>query len=419
MTNFRTYEIYQRERVGESTALLKPRELYATQHLVDPYRLLGILREHYPCYRDWPGNAFWVTRYDDVTSVFADDANYESRSKRWLYGLEDAGRNLRDELAFLECEARHLDTLAVPVAEQLVADMRNDGRFDLAVDFCARFPIEMLGRTLGLGEDAMPVFIERYLRMQRGVLWEPAMRHAGLLAIDELSEFFDALLADRLRDPSEDLVSVIATLELPDGPANGLDIVVTLLEADHETLHGALANMWFLLLTHPEQLDIARTDERMMRHAYLETLRHSTPVLTARRFARHEVERFGRLLPDGALVKCSAGAANRDPRVFADPDRFDVTRPDLCQREPRGMYRADGLCSGIAFGLGQPSKHPALPEDRPRSRYALTRDAAVRASQVLVEALPGIELATGAAPVLRSLRVDEMHTCWHLPVTYG
>ena len=56
-----------------------------------------------------------------------------------------------------------------------------------------------------------------------------------------------------------------------------------------------------------------------------------------------------------------------------------MQRKDLCQREPRGQYRADGLCSGIALGLGTPSVHPAVPEDRPRSLYALTRDTVVLA----------------------------------------
>ena len=84
---YRTYEVYQRERVGQSTPLVKPRQLR-----VGPVprrsrtRSLAVLREHYPCYRDWHGNAFWITRYDDVTSVFIDDANFETRSKRWFYG---------------------------------------------------------------------------------------------------------------------------------------------------------------------------------------------------------------------------------------------------------------------------------------------------------------------------------------------
>ena len=147
-------------------------------------------------------------------------------------------------------------------------------------------------------------------------------------------------------------------------PVTVKDIVVTLLERDHETLHGTLANLWFLLLTHPEEQQQAISDRRLMKLAYLETLRHSTPVLSAHRYARHEIERFGRLIPEGAQLVCSAAAANRDPKIFNDPDSFIVDRKDMCQRESRGQYRADGLAAGIAFGLGKPSIHPAIPEDR-------------------------------------------------------
>ncbi|SVC08271.1 uncharacterized protein METZ01_LOCUS261125, partial [marine metagenome] len=131
----------------------------------------------------------------------------------------------------------------------------------------------------------------------------------------------------------------------------------------------------------------------------------------------HEVERFGRLLPAGARLLCSAAAANRDPRIFTEPDRFIVDREDLCQREPRGHYRADGLASGIAFGLDKPSKYPAIPEDRPRSRYAIVRDAAVTASTVLVTETSNLALIENANPMLTSLSVGEMHTCWQLPVS--
>jgi pulcherriminic acid synthase len=170
------------------------------------------------------------------------------------------------------------------------------------------------------------------------------------------------------------------------------------------------------LLTNPEQLGLVRDDRRLVKFAWLEALRHSPPVLSAVRYARHEVERFGRLIPEGGLVMCSGAAANRDPRVFAEPDRFLVERKDLCQREPRGQYRADGLPSGIAFGLGKPSVHPAIPKDRPRSLYALTRDVAVAASDAVLDAHPDIALTSGVEPTLRSLRLGEMHTCWSLPI---
>ena len=76
----------------------------------------------------------------------------------------------------------------------------------------------------------------------------------------------------------------------------------------------------------------------------------------------------------------------------------------------------DGLASGISFGTGAPSRHPAVPEDRPRSRYAITRDLALRMTAVLFEERPGIRLAPGAEPSMRSLRLGEPYLCWSLPV---
>ena len=96
---YRSYEVHQRERPGQATPLIRPGELRSEEYLGDPYRLAAILREHYPCYRDWSGNAYWITRYDDVTSVFQDDANYETRARRWCYGMDDLGRDLGADVA--------------------------------------------------------------------------------------------------------------------------------------------------------------------------------------------------------------------------------------------------------------------------------------------------------------------------------
>jgi cytochrome P450 len=415
---YRSYEVYQRQRVHQSTEKIKPQELVSARFLTDPYPSLATLRENYPCYRDWLGNAFWITRYDDVTSVLVDDANFETRPKRWIYDREDLGRDLWAELPVLMAFERGVDEHAANAAERITAGLASRGSADLAIEFAARYPVELWARILDLPETDFPVFAERYLRMQRGATWQPAVRLAGLEALAQLTEYFRPLLEQRRGEPRDDLISAVAGLELDDGPATAADLVVTLLERDHETLHGGLANLWCLLLSQPEQLERVKQDRRLVRFAWLETLRHSTPVLGANRYARHEVERFGRLLPEGALVICSAAAANRDPRVYSDPDRFSITRKDLCQREPRGQYRADGLPAGIAVGLGKPSKHPAIPEDRPRSLYAITLSAAVTASNVLLDVLPRIHLAPGAEPVVRALRIGEMHACWRLPVAF-
>jgi len=74
-SGYRSYEIHQRQRVHQSTEKLNPLRLVSAEFALDPYPTLDVLRENYPCYRDWIGNSYWISRYDDVTSVFVDDAN--------------------------------------------------------------------------------------------------------------------------------------------------------------------------------------------------------------------------------------------------------------------------------------------------------------------------------------------------------
>ena len=421
---YRTYEVYQRERVGQTTNRIKPSELLSESFAADPYPRLEILREHYPCYRDWLGNRFWITRYDDVTSVFTDDANFESRSKLWRYGEPDLGRDLGEELPFLWARTNRLGESFDAVIDEVMTDLATEaegagGVVDLASALAGRVPLEAWGHALDLPRPTLGPFATQYWRLQRGVGWDPQAQLDGRAALDELEELIEPLLAARRAHPGDDVISAVAGIEFDEGPATALDLVVTLLELDHQTLHGALANLWFQLLTNHDQLDLVKADRRLMKFAYLETLRHSPAVLAADRYTRHEVERFGRLLPEGALLRCSASAANRDPRQFDEPDSFRVGRTDLCQREPRGQYRADGLPAGLTFGLGPPTKHPAVPKDRPVSEYALTLNLAVRVSERLLERFPNIQLADGAEPELRCLRLGEMHTCWNLPATLG
>ena len=416
---YRTYEIYQRERVGESTEKIKPGQLISESFRQDPYPTVAVLREHYPCYRDWLSNSYWISEYNDVTSIFTDDANFETRPKTWTYSLENSGRNLNEELPLLEAEETFTDTQAEKIATTIASRLAQKGHGNLATEFAAHFAMNLLLRSLDIPSSDAGRFTALFWRMQRGTSWNPSLRDDGKKALAELTHYLDPIVAKRKKQPGEDLISVMIQLAPSGEPVTVKDIVVTLLERDHETLHGTLANLWFLLLTNPEEQQQAISNRRLMKLAYLETLRHSTPVLSAHRYARHEIERFGRLIPEGAQLVCSAAAANRDPKIFNDPDSFIVDRKDMCQRESRGQYRADGLAAGIAFGLGKPSIHPAIPEDRPRSRYALTRDTAVTASEVLVSHLDNIRLAKGTSPNLSALTVGEMHTCWKLPVTFS
>ncbi len=411
-SGYRTYEVYQRERVGESTEKIKPSELISDSFRFDPYSSLEILRENYPCYRDWLSNCYWITRYNDVTSIFSDDANFETRPKNHFLRAEGLGKDMGSELQVLFAQEKSFDEDTSRITSKLIEELLTNRTVDLATDFAAVLPLKILAEQYGVSDEESSQFGHRYWRMQRGTSWDPRLQMDGKNAAQELLDFFAGKIRSGEHKDMENCLSAMVALG-----AKEKDVVATLLNTDHETMHGALSNLWFNMLTSPDKFEKARSSKRMLKLAYLETLRHSPPVLSAERFALREIERFGRLIPEGARLICSAGAANRDPRIFDNPEEFTVDRRDMCQREPRGQYRADGLASGIAFALGRPSIHPAVPEDRPRSMYAIIRDASVSASQMLIESTRGIQLEKQEGVYLSCLTVGEMHTCWKLPVS--
>ena len=229
-------------------------------------------------------------------------------------------------------------------------DSRPGARADLAIEFAAALP----SRTVACGARSAGWGRQRFCRPLSDdsagcVLGTPhaAGRAGGGPGNSKCT--LAPLVEQRRADPGDDLISRLATLEREDGPVTAQDLVATLVEVDLDTMHGSLANLWFRLLEQPERLQSVLDEPRFLKLAVLETFRHSAPILQAMRFARHEVERFGRLIPEGGAVICSAAAGNRDPRVFADPDTFIVNRKDLCHR--RGARPIPGRRPGNRYHL--------------------------------------------------------------------
>ncbi|MFN0095131.1 MAG: cytochrome P450 [Dehalococcoidia bacterium] len=414
---YRTYEIYGRVRERHSQHLVNPRWFLRLDYLRDPYPALAIMRENYDCYRDWINNAHWVSRYNDVTSILVDDANFETRPKRWSLDMEGYGRDLREEPGVLRAWATGMERAAEPVAASLVAKVRREGHADLIGDFVYRYWPSLLASALDLPPGHRDRFITLYHTMMDGWQWDPARQAAAREAMRGLESLVAPLVAERAAAPGDDVISAIAAVPRESQASAAADVVATILEGDGETPF-AVGNTLYQVLTSPGMVETVRGDHGLCKRAWQETVRHSGPTLQGRRFAVREVERFGHLIPEGGLVWCSAAGANRDPRQFDAPETFNIFRRDLCFREPRGQYRADGLPAGVAIGLGKPSKLPAVPEDRPRSLYAITRDISVAAIELLLDQLPGLRLAEGAEPRLFCRWAWDIHTCWDLPVVF-
>lgn len=418
-SGIRSYEVFQRLRVHEASPVIRPRQLWNAEFREDPYPVLHAVREHTPCYRDWIGNAFWVTRYDDVTSVFVDDSNYETRTRRWWLGYAHRGRDLSPLIPAISEIARIVDDRVLGVTEECMSQVSGRDTIDLIADVVVPTTLVLWAEAFGVPLENRVEFTRALLRLHRGRGWDPRHIADAGDAFESLAAMFDTLLESSDGERGG-VLAIVDTLDLPGGRITGDDLAATLCESDIITVPGSVANLFSLLIANPDVMDTLGDERRLWKLAWLETMRHSPPILTASRWARHEVERFGLLLPAGARVLACAGAANRDPRVFSDPDEFRPGRKDLCQREARGHYRADGLPSAISLGTGAPSRFPAVPEDRPRSDFARARDTAVTIAMRIATTWGDHLRRCDPAQARAVIRTDGgERVCWSIPIRLG
>jgi cytochrome P450 len=144
----------------------------------------------------------------------------------------------------------------------------------------------------------------------------------------EMQEYMRALVAERRVEPRDDLMSMFVAAER-EGVVNEEEIVancVLLLFAGHETTAGLIANGLVLLLANPDQLELLKSRPDLTPSAVEEMLRCGGPASTVVRVTTEPVRIAGTELPAGRQVYLAMLAGNRDPEVFDDPDRFDITR---------------------------------------------------------------------------------------------
>jgi cytochrome P450 len=162
----------------------------------------------------------------------------------------------------------------------------------------------------------------------------------------ELGRYLAEVLAQRRREPCDDLLSALLAAEIDGQRLSDPELIgfaFLLLVAGNETTTNLLGNGLLALLAHPEELARVRRDPRRIPALVEEVLRYDGPIQFLFRQATQDVELSGVTIPAGALVLPLLGSANRDEAQFADADRFDVSR------NSQG-HLAFGL--GIHFCLG-------------------------------------------------------------------
>lgn len=247
---------------------------------------------------------------------------------------------------------RAIDKLSDRIAAlttELLNGFDADRQVDLLSDFATPLPIAMIAEILGLPTDAWPLLLECGHRaaplLDMGVTWE-TYRHAsdGLRNLDRyLRNHFEEL---RRSEPGESPFSRLAVggaLTHRELAANA----ALLIGAGFETTVNLIGNGIVLLLEHPQQLSLLRNNPELWPNAVEEILRFHSPVQMTARAARHDVDIQGNRIAAGESVILLLAGANRDPKVFDGPDRFDVTRSNA--RDHLAFASGVHACIGAAL----------------------------------------------------------------------
>lgn len=244
----------------------------------------------------------------------------------------DHGRIRRQvSRAFTARAVTRLEERVDEVADRLLDELAaRGGTVDLIADYASWLPVAVIAEVLGIPEQDHARLLA--LGNRAAVLLDPGLPWATFAdadaAVVELHGWFDAHLDQLRRNPGNDVLSTLVTST----DADNLDheelrtLALLLLGAGFETTVNLIGNAVALLEAHPEQRKALLADSSGWPNAVEEVLRFDPPVQSTLRQAYVDTEVCGHPVAAGTGVVIVVAGANRDPQVFADPNRFDITR---------------------------------------------------------------------------------------------
>ncbi|TVL92233.1 cytochrome P450 [Streptomyces sp. SAJ15] len=224
------------------------------------------------------------------------------------------------------------------IVADLIDGFGDRTRIDLVDSFSYPFPVTVICRLLGVPREDETRFHSWADTIAASLDPDPSAdpverRRVAQQARTELGMYLSGLIEERRRTPGDDLLSALATGHGPDGQMSHLEVLTTaalLLIAGHETTVNLITNGMLTLLRNPPVLQRLRDEPRLAVPLVEELLRFEPPVqLLPQRTTLADIEIAGTTVPKGASLWLILASGNRDPRRFADPDRFDPDRPDI------------------------------------------------------------------------------------------
>ena len=251
---------------------------------------------------------------------------------------------------FTPARVRSLTPGIDAIVTELLDEFIPKGRCEFVADLALPLPGMFIAEQLGLDRSQYRTF-RRWAEAMLCLASRPNMTMDEAMVEVEVElaaqHYLAAEVAKRRAEPSDDLISLIvhaASDNASEGDSGGFsmnelqDLMHQLVTGGFETTTGGLATAMMLLATHPDQQQLLRERRDLLPNFIEESLRFDSPVHGLWRRTACPVQVAGVDIAEGSAVMIRFGAANRDPQVFDDPDRFDITRPNATQH--------------VAFGLG-------------------------------------------------------------------
>jgi cytochrome P450 len=237
--------------------------------------------------------------------------------------------------------------LVTDVIKGLLDEAEAKGSMDVMHDLAIPVPLLVIAQMLGMPNQDRPFLrqlSEHLLFIGRGEMdrMKPITE-----AIQEMQEYLGPLVAERLANPGEDLLSVLAQGEKT-GVYTRDQVVanaVLLLLAGHETTINLICNGTLSFIRHPDQWRLLKqAPAQLMKSATEECLRYDSPVKTITRIASEDIEmRGGKVLGKHDRIRWVISSANRDPEKFPEPEQFDINRyPNLHVAFGSGIHHCLG-----------------------------------------------------------------------------
>lgn len=232
--------------------------------------------------------------------------------------------------AFTPRSVARLDTIIVDVINELIDPLMSTGRCEVVADIARPYPVPIICALLGAPPEDWRLFSAWADDFFKIFTWNVAEHEADILkAWGEMDIYIDGMVADRRRSLTDDLISELIRAE-DDGDRLTMDelrmLAAGILMAGTDTTRNQVAAAVDVFCDHPDQWDLLAERPELAPKVVEEVMRYSPVVIGAMRLAIADAEVDGVIIPAGTFVVVNAAAANRDPAVYDDPDRFDITR---------------------------------------------------------------------------------------------